>query len=182
MAKSILSGDLEVYQVGVSDMVFSLKEARAEYSRLAKAARKRLSRLGDSVYSDTRLYNRYKGAFNPLSKDASEGEVRKALYEVARFTELKTSSISGMKAASLAAYKSFKETHDEGYEYIDKKNFETFRRFMGAVKSYYKNDKAFDSEEAVEDFEEFLKDAKDNDYDLDEKAVFDEWVEGKYGG
>ena len=53
---------------------------------------------------------------------------------------------------------------------------------MGAVKSYYKNDKAFDSEEAVEDFEDFLKDAKDNDYDLDEKAVFDEWVEGKYGG
>lgn len=182
MAKSILSGDLEVYQVGISDMVFSLKEARAEYSRLAKAARKRLKRLGDSAYSDTRLYNRYKDAFNPLPKDAEEGEVRKALYDVARFTELKTSSISGMKAASRAAYETFKDHYDEDYEYITKENFETFRRFMGAVKRYYKNDKAFDSEEAVEDFEDFLKDAKDNDYNLNVKEVFDDWVEGKYGG
>ena len=145
--------DPSFYTPTVTAMVFTLPEARAEYSRLRKIASKRLQRLAGSGYAGSGLYGRYSGAFSPLARGASESAVRKKLYEVARFLGMSTSSVSGMREARKQTISSLK---DRGYDFINESNLDLFGQYMSRVKSYAAS-KLYDSEEIIDLFHDALE-------------------------
>ena len=130
----------------------SLKEARAEYSRLRSVANKRLERLGRSEFASGRTYQNWKGGFAPL--DSIKGDnIYKALSDVEHFIGLKTGTVSGARSAQKAFIESM---HERGYDFINKKNAKEFGEFMGEVKKH-KDYKGRDSEQLVD----LYKTAKD---------------------
>lgn len=114
---------------------FTPTEARKEYSRLRSIARKRLQRLQDAGYGETRIAQRYSSAFKPLPKDASEAAVRKKLAEVAHFLSLKTSTVSGKKEAQK---REIAGLHAIGYTFINASNIDKWNDYMDRVMSYNK--------------------------------------------
>ena len=109
-----------------------LSEARAEYSRLRSAAVKRLQRLSGTEgerYSAFRMYG--KEGFPSLPKNASASEVGRALADVYHFLEMKTSSISSIRASQRNAIKTLNE---RGYGFINKGNIREFGEFMEAAR------------------------------------------------
>ena len=121
--------DPEVYiPAAVRYGYLELSEARAEYSRLRSAAVKRLQRLSGTEgerYSAFRMYG--KEGFPSLPKNASASEVGRALADVYHFLEMKTSSISSIRAAQRNAIKTLNE---RGYDFINKGNIREFGEFM----------------------------------------------------
>lgn len=169
--KSSLKADVALYQKTLSSSIFDLREARAEYSRLRKIAVKRLMRMGEKA-PDSSIYQRYKDSFGFLDREASESTVRKALADVAYFTELKTSSLSGLTQAKKKFVRSMNE---KGYDEINLSNADKFGRFMQAAKDYYKSKKAFDSEQLYDYFFEFLE---DDEADIDDVIDnFEDYIE-----
>lgn len=142
LAKDVLRGGMYNYEPANSAFVFTPKEARAEYARLRKIANRRLERLGASEFANSRTYQNWSSGFEALPPDAPERDIRKALYDVGRFVNLKTSSISGARKAR----QEFIETmHERGYTFINKGNAAKFGDFMAAVKTH-QTYKGYDSE------------------------------------
>ena len=150
MPKSVLKPGTSIYDYSPAGYDFTLREARAEYSRLRKIAEKRLRRMAESPYATSDIYRRYADRFKPLPRGASEERVRKQLYEVARFTELKTGSVSGMRASR---EKQIEAMHDLGYSWINAGNIDTFNDYMERIKKFTAA-KNYDSEEVVDLFRE----------------------------
>lgn len=125
--------DPEVYiPAAVRYGYLELSEARAEYSRLRSAAVKRLQRLSGTEgerYSAFRMYG--KEGFPSLPKNASASEVGRALADVYHFLEMKTSSISSIRASQRDAIKTLNE---RGYDFINKGNIREFGEFMEAAR------------------------------------------------
>lgn len=125
--------DPEVYiPAAVRYGYLELSEARAEYSRLRSAAVKRLQRLSGTEgerYSAFRMYG--KEGFPSLPKNASASEVGRALADVHHFLEMKTSSISSIRASQRDAIKTLNE---HGYGFINKGNIREFGEFMEAAR------------------------------------------------
>lgn len=125
--------DPEVYiPAAVRYGYLELSEARAEYSRLRSAAVKRLQRLSGTEgerYSAFRMYG--KEGFPSLPKNASASEVGRALADVYHFLEMKTSSISSIRAAQRNAIKTLNE---RGYGFINKGNIREFGEFMESAR------------------------------------------------
>lgn len=143
----------ELYDASVSRLVFSKAEAAAEYAKLRKTANRRLSRLEKAGYEQSSVFRKYGEGFASM-RGASEAQLRANLGEVARFLSLKTSSVTGQRAATAA----FVETMQErGYDFITKQNAGAFGRFMEAAKKHYGSKKAFDSEQIVDLFERALE-------------------------
>lgn len=133
LSKDVLRGGMYNYEPANSAFVFTPKEARAEYNRLRKIANRRLERLGASEFANSRTYQNWSSGFEALPPDAPERDIRKALYDVGRFVNLKTSSVTGARAAQ----KAFIETmQDRGYTFINKSNAEDFGEFMREVKTH----------------------------------------------
>lgn len=138
--------DLFNYELQNSAQVFTVREARAEYSRLRKIAQKRLARLGVSEFSTSTTFQNWQRGFAALERGAPERTVRKALYDVARFLNLRTSSVSGARRAR----KQFVEAmHERGYSFINARNADEFGRFMKEVKKH-EDYRGRDSEQLVE--------------------------------
>jgi len=172
--------DYQVYQTSLSSSLFpDLKSVRGEYSRLAKAARKRLKRLGEQL-PDSYIYETYSGKFNPfakpLGKNASQkdkdkelAQARKSLQDVAYFLSLKTSTVSGQKSAK----KQYVETmRNSGYTWVTEKNAPALGRFLGMVNKYYGSKKSYDSDEYVDLFYELYE-----ENDLTEEELEDYFLE-----
>lgn len=125
--------DPEVYiPAAVRYGYLELSEARAEYSRLRSAAVKRLQRLSRTegrLYSAYRMYG--KEGFAPLPKDATPAEVGRALADVYHFLEMKTSSISDIRASQRQALKTL---NDRGYTFLNKSNIREFGEFMESAR------------------------------------------------
>lgn len=121
--------DPEVYiPAAVRYGYLELSEARAEYSRLRSVAVKRLQRLSGTEgerYSAFRMYG--KEGFPSLPKNASASEVGRALADVYHFLEMKTSSISSIRASQRKAIKTLQS---RGYDFINKGNIREFGEFM----------------------------------------------------
>ena len=133
---------------------FSLKEARAEYSRLRKIASKRLARLEASEFADAEIVKQHLGLFRPLPKELSARDVRKALYEVAKFLNAKASTVSGQRETR----RLFVETmQDRGYDFVTKENAADFGRFMDRVKKHYGSKKGYYPEGTIELYQEIVK-------------------------
>lgn len=138
--------DLFNYELQNSAQVFTVREARAEYSRLRKIAQKRLARLGASEFSTSTTFQNWGSGFATLSKGASERTIRKALYDVARFLNLKTSSVSGARKARKQFVSAMRE---RGYTFINARNADEFGQFMKEVKKH-EDYRGRDSEQLVE--------------------------------
>ena len=171
MAKSSLKTGTTIRDYMPTTSKFSLKEARAEYSRLRKIAEKRLKRIGESEYKTGDVYRKYKDAFQPLPKNASAERVRKMLSEVARFTERKQASISGFRESQK---KQIETLQERGYDWINKDNISTFNDYMARIMKFTAA-KNYDSEEIVD----LVHDAMDADLDPDDVAEdFEDYLSG----
>lgn len=136
-----------IYQPGMSENMFSDREARREYARLRKVANRRIARLEKAGYGGSRLMTRYGGGFESL-RGASAAAVREKLWEVASFLEKKTSSVTGQRAAK----RKFVDTMQSlGYD-INMKNADAYGRFMDAVSRHYGSKQAYDSEQMYKIF------------------------------
>ena len=171
MAKSSLKSGTTIRDYMPTTSKFSLKEARAEYSRLRKIAEKRLKRIGESEFRTGDVYRKYKDAFQPLPKNASAERVRKMLSEVARFTERKQASISGFRESQK---KQIETLQERGYDWINKDNISTFNDYMARIMKFTAA-KNYDSEEIVD----LVHDAMDADLDPDDVAEdFEDYLSG----
>ena len=146
MPKSVLMPGTSIYRYEPTRQEFSLKDARAEYSRLRKIAEKRLKRMAESPYGAGNIYRKYKDAFAPLPRNATEERVRKKLYEVASFTEKKQGSISGIREVE---QKQIATLQERGYDWIDKSNIQTFNDYMARVMKFTAGQR-LDSDRVVE--------------------------------
>ena len=142
LAKDVLRGGMYNYEPANSAFVFTPKEARAEYARLRKIANRRLERLGASEFANSRTYQNWSSGFEALPPDAPERDIRKALYDVGRFVNLRTSSVSGSRAARDEFVRTMNE---RGYDFVNKSNAQEFGEFMRDVKTH-KTYKGYDSE------------------------------------
>lgn len=148
MAKGPLKYDRELYSATTSPLIFTDKEARAEYARLRRLANKRLDVLERAGYGEAASLRNYPASFGSM-RGASERDMRKALADVSRFLSLKTTTLRGIKSSQKKAINTL---HEHGYDFINKDNIESFGRFMEAAKRHAGSKKAFDSEQAVEAF------------------------------
>lgn len=161
----------EFYEPSLSRAMFSDKEAKKEYTRLRRAANRRIESLQKSGYESSAIMRRYGKGFES-SRGLSPEAIREKLGEAAAFLSRKTSTVRGQKAA----LSSFVETmREKGYDFINKKNAAQFGRFMEAAKKHYGNIKAY-SEQILEMFEDLVEEREDID------AIsrnFDDWLEAQ---
>ena len=140
---NVLHGTAAMYTVTQAPFYFTDKEARAEYARLRAVAEKRVQRLENAGYK----LNGQK-EFKPLQRNASEAEIYKSLADVAKFVNMKSSTITGRKAQ---VEKMVEKMHEHGYDFINKNNAEQFGEFMREAKKHDEY-RGYDSEEVVELF------------------------------
>ena len=123
-------GSLGRYYVSDSAQYFTPAEARAEYARLRREANRRLEVLRRSDFANIKAVANRPGDYAALPRGMSEKEVRAALFDVARFISLKTSSLKGARAARREWIDSM---HRAGYTWVNASNADAFGRFLGAV-------------------------------------------------
>lgn len=103
------------------------RNLREEYSRLRSIAVKRLQRLGNSEWNDTDLYLRSKNKFKKLKDIKNERELRYLFSDLHYFLESPRSSVTGLDKIRK---QSLDTLHQHGYDFVTKKNFRDFGRFM----------------------------------------------------
>lgn len=123
-------GSLGRYYVSDSAQYFTPAEARAEYARLRREANRRLEVLRRSDFANIKAVTNRPNDYAALPRGLSEREVRAALFDVARFISLKTSSLKGARAARREWIESM---HKAGYDWVNASNADAFGRFLGAV-------------------------------------------------
>lgn len=106
---------------------------REEYSRLRSIAVKRLNRMANSEWNDSELYLRSKNKFKKLKDIKSERELRFLFSDLYMFLESPRSTVSGMNRIRT---KSLATLHEHGYNFVTKKNFREFGRFMEWAKEH----------------------------------------------
>lgn len=123
-------GSLGRYYVSESAHYFTPQEARAEYARLRREANRRLEVLRRSEFANIKAVTNRPDDYAALPRGVDEKEVRAALFDVARFISLKTSSLKGARAARREWIESM---HRAGYDWVNASNADAFGRFLGAV-------------------------------------------------
>lgn len=120
---------------------YSERELRAEYQRLQSISRKRLERLERAGYTETDLYTRFGQGWQKVS-EIPRGHpelLAKSLHELAWFSQNERSTVRGEKAAR---NREIDTLHQHGYDFVNRDNYDRFRRFMqtmrerGMVKAY----------------------------------------------
>lgn len=123
-------GGLHAYYVTNSAQYFTPQEVRAEYARLRREANRRLEVLRRSEFANIKAVTNRPNDYAALPKGIDEKEARAALFDVARFISLKTSSLKGARASHREWIESM---HKSGYDWVNEKNADAFGRFLGAV-------------------------------------------------
>lgn len=113
MVKGPLKHDRELYSFALSTLIFTDKEARAEYARLRRLANKRLDVLQRAGYGKAALLRCYPASFESM-RGASERDVRKALAVVSHFLSLKTTTLRGIQSSRKKAIQTCRE---RGYDF-----------------------------------------------------------------
>lgn len=127
-------GGILSYQLDMQADIFTPSEARAEYARLRREANRRLEVLRRSEFAKLPAVANRPKEFGALPKEASEQQVRKQLYDVARYLNLRTSSLKGAREAQREWIEAM---HAKGYDFINKKNVVEFANFLGDVQRKY---------------------------------------------
>lgn len=110
----------------------SKREARAEYARLRKIANRRLEALMRH-YPKSEVAKRYRKGFAPLSRTARSSRIYKQLYEVARYLNTASGSVSGQRTARKKQLETLRE---HGYTFVNKKNLDEFNEFWRTVRAH----------------------------------------------
>ena len=146
------------------------KEMRKEYSRLRKVANGRLKTLSNSeIGMRSNTWKFYMNEF-PSGRGKSRAEIAHRLSSAYYFLSLKSSSVTGLREMRDDFIESM---HDQGYTWINKKNYFDFIDFMETVKSYY-DVVTYDSDRAVDVFDVMTEAGFSTD---DLKNDFDWWFE-----
>lgn len=123
----------------------SIAEKRKEYARLRKIANARLKNFEGTPYTSTQTYIKNAGKFIPQSQ-ISDRDIKYMLYDVAKFVDAKTSSVSGMRDIER---RTIETAHERGMTWLNKGNLRDFGRYMDFLRAKY-GAKNFDSERAQE--------------------------------
>ena len=108
------------------------REARAEYARLRKIANRRLEALMRN-YPKSEVARRYRKGFQPLSKEEKTTRIYKKLYEVARYLNTASGSVTGQRTARK---KQLETLHEHGYLFVNKRNLDQFNEFWRTVRAH----------------------------------------------
>lgn len=87
-------------------------------------------------------------SFKPLSRSASQAEIYKSLADVAKFISMKSSTVTGRRQQ---VKKFVEKMHELGYDFINENNVDEFGEFMKEAKLHDEY-RGYDSEEVVELF------------------------------
>jgi len=75
----------------------NLSAMKKAYTEMRDIAQKRIKRMGESAFSESRTYQQFKGGFQKL-KDIDSRDFAKAFSELSKFVGSKASSISGQRS------------------------------------------------------------------------------------
>lgn len=101
--KSIFKWSDESYTVQALESMFrgaskaDMRALRAEYTRLRDIAHKRIKRLGQSEFRKSAAYQAHKMDF-PKLKNIDPRDIPKAMADMAKFLQAKTSTVSGQRS------------------------------------------------------------------------------------
>lgn len=121
---------------------------RREYTRLRDIAQKRLSRMGESKFSESETYQQNVGQFEKTRDIKTASQLRLNLTQLARFVMAESSTIQGQKAIMQRGIQQWRE---KGYNFVNEGNWFSFTRFLDYVKANDKNIYSLDA--AMEAFE-----------------------------
>lgn len=147
MPKSPLKYERDNYNPAYLRNNLSIKEIKAEYSRLRGIANKRLKSIA-RYNAESEIYKRYKDRFIKMS-DLDERQLTYKLTEVADFLSKRLSSVREIKRFE---NETINALHEDGYTFINKSNIHAFFRFMDATRTAARNSR-YDSDRVVELFE-----------------------------
>lgn len=170
-------GGIFSYQLDVQADIFTPKEARAEYARLRREANRRLEVLRRSEFAGWPAVRNRPSDFEALPKGLDEEHVRKALYDVARFLNLRTSSLKGARESMREWIESMQGKYDARkkkfpFDFVNSSNAKEFAQFLGDVQTKY-GKKTYSSEQIAQ----IYKTAKDKWVDIETiKDSFDFWA------
>lgn len=146
------------------------RQIRREYSRLRNIAIKRLTRLGQSEFSDTQVYLENVGGFPKLSEIPNNVSLRHEFSRLARFIESPRSSVRGQQDIRRRAISTLRS---QGYTQINNANFRLFTDFMGAVRAAGIGS-TYDSDSELDFFENTMQESAEGAVpDLD--SLLGEW-------
>lgn len=69
---------------------------KREYTKMRDVAQKRIKRMGESEFADTKTYQEYAGGFRKI-KDIDPRDFAKAYSELSKFVSAKRSTVTGQK-------------------------------------------------------------------------------------
>lgn len=117
-----------------------MREMREEYSRMRSAAQKRIKRLKESEFSDSKTYKENAGGFKEL-KDIDPRDFHKAFKEVSGFLKSKRGSASGQREIRRKTIESLNKAM--GAKKVNTKNY---KRVIQVLEELRRQKKVYDSE------------------------------------
>lgn len=146
-------GELPLYDFQPEYLLYNYTEAelRREYRRLSKYANERIKAIERSAFKESSYYKRFKGYLN---KEASRPEkLAKAIVELKKF---EYSPLLSVRRLYEVRRKTIASLHEEGYNFVNAKNYLQFAEFMEYAKEKVK-DQLWDSERIVKFYYEHRK-------------------------
>lgn len=125
----------------------SQRDIRSEYTRLRDIAQKRIKRLGESEWADTKLYKKYREGFPKLSQIPNETNLSYEMAALAKFVNMKTSTITGLRHQRTESLRTLKR---HGYDFVNEQNYRAFGEFMEAYRDRIEEKKQVGSPIVVE--------------------------------
>lgn len=111
---------------------------KREYTKMRDVAQKRIKRMGESEFADTKTYEENKEGFRKI-KDIDPRDFAKAFSELSKFVAKKTSTVTGQKERR---EKTIKAWNDQNI----KLNKENYSRTMKIMEEMRKRKIIYDSE------------------------------------
>lgn len=99
-------------------------ELRREYTRMRDVAQKRIKRLSDSDYADSKAFSAHAQGFAKL-KDLDDADLPKAFQELYKFVKASTSTVSGQRRAQMKTISTLNRAIGAGKEQpgVTKENY-----------------------------------------------------------
>ena len=156
------------FQPGYLETHFTEATLRREYKRLETLAKKRIAAIERSKFKDHSYYQRFKPL---LGKERMKPEnLAKAVVELKKF---EYSPLLSVKKLYETRRKTIARLHEEGYTFINSKNYQSFAEFMEYATEKVK-DRLWDSERIVKFYYEHRKVSN-----KELKKEFDQWQQNQ---
>jgi len=127
-------------------MKIASKELTDEYNMLVDILDDQIARL-EKVAPESVALDRYRNAYFKIDQGMNEREVRKMRNEVREIVNSDLLSVEGQERAKANALKTL---HEEGYTFVNKRNFNSFMRFLDDARARFIH-KSYTSEQILEE-------------------------------